>query len=124
MVRPGWLSSSCEMFWNADTTLTELPSRDCACTTAEPPSGSCARVTLGGTSGTVTSTRIFPSRAGFTWLRVASWAACGAVSTTMVPCSAAVMRSAPVARWWPPLALISSAAAAALAASREPMMMG
>ncbi len=112
------------MFWNAETTLTLSPSKAWACTTADPPCGSCTRETFGGTSGTVTSTSSLPFSSGLTRPSVDSCAACGTVRTTISAARAAEIKSEPVTVASLHCSLIDSAVAAAFAASREPMMTG
>ena len=56
--------------------------------TAEPPAGSCTRLTFGGTSGAVTSMRIFPASRSRKASAVARCAANGTDNTTMA-CAAA-----------------------------------
>ncbi|MNS72362.1 hypothetical protein D3C72_1057700 [compost metagenome] len=109
-----------EMFWKAETTFTFSPSICCRAATAEPDVGSCTRATLGGTSGTVTSTKILPSRKVLTRSAVEIWAENGTVITTMSARAAAASLAMPTIVEPPRRALSLAAASAALSAVRLP----
>ncbi len=88
---------------------------------AQPSGGNCTRITLGGTSGTVVSTRILPCSAGRISSRMGRWWANGTASTTRSAAAAAAGLAWPLMRLPGRLAASSLAAACALPPSREPM---
>src|SRR3972149_30608 len=84
--------------------------------------GICTLLTLGGTSGTVTSMSSLPLSASFTLSSVARWAAYGTANTTISDCCAASRLVAPTTDDAPSNnCMISDATVTALSETREPI---